>query len=346
MNATMRIGDLGEFGLIDRIARLLPSAAGDVVVGIGDDVAVLDTAGPHYLLATCDVQVENVHFLRHTISPQQLGSKVMAINVSDIAAMGGRPKWALVSLALPRNLDVDFVDEFYRGLTHQAQTAGVVIVGGNLAKIDGPMVIDLFLLGECDKECFLRRNGAQVGDAILVTGTLGDSRAGLELLQHPHLQVPIEVRARVLAAHLTPQPRLLEGQLLAASGRVHAMLDVSDGLLSDLGHICEASQVGASLELARVPLSSACREVARAAGVRAEGWALTGGEDYQLLFTTAPTNVAEIQTLLAARTGIVAEVIGHIQPAAAGISVASTDGTVKTHPRHSGWDHFRKAPPP
>jgi thiamine-monophosphate kinase len=346
MNTTMPISELGEFGLIDRIARLLPSAAGDVVVGIGDDVAVLDTAGPHYLLATCDVQVENVHFLRHTISPQQLGGKVMAINVSDIAAMGGRPKWALVSLALPDNLEVDFVDEFYRGLNYQAQTAGVAIVGGNLARIDGPMVIDLFLLGECDKECFLRRNGAQVGDAILVTGTLGDSRAGLELLQQPHLQVPIEVRAIVLAAHHTPQPRLIEGQLLAACGRVHAMLDVSDGLLSDLGHICQASQVGASVELAQVPLSPACREVARAAGVRAAHWALTGGEDYQLLFTTAPANVADVQTLLAVRTGIVAEVIGHIRPAAAGITVVTTDGTVEATPPHSGWDHFPKAPSP
>jgi len=342
----MLIGDLGEFGVIERIARLLPAATADVVVGIGDDVAVLDTKGPRYLLATCDIQVENVHFLRQATSPYQLGRKVIAINVSDIAAMGGRPRWALVSLALPPDTAVDFVDKLYRGMTDQAQTAGLVIVGGNLSKIDHPMVIDLCLLGECDKECFLRRNGAQVGDAVLVTGTLGDSRAGLHLLLNPHLQVTDAARETVLAAHLTPQPRLEEGQLLADSGLVHAMLDVSDGALGDLRHICEASGVGATLALADLPISPACREVARASGVPAEDWALTGGEDYQLLFTAARHDVARIQGILAGRTGTAAQVIGQILPASAGITAVSPDGMVGSHSGAGGWDHFREGGKP
>ena len=338
----MRLADLGEFGIIDRIRRLLPATSTDVVVGIGDDVAVLDTGGPHYLLATCDIQVENVHFVRHGISPRQLGRKVIAINVSDIAAMGGRPRWALVSLGLPPDLQVDFIDELYHGLEAQTQAAGIAIVGGNLSQIDGPLVIDLFLLGESDRDCLLRRDGAQVGDVVMVTGKLGASRAGLELLLRPHLQVSEETRAKVLAAHLTPQPRLAEGQLLAASKRVHAMLDVSDGILSDLGHLCEASQVGSALELAKVPISQACRDVARAAGVNPEDWALTGGEDYQLLFAVPPGDVAAVQELLSTGTGAMTTVIGHIEPASSGITLIRSDGTAEPLAGNVGWNHFRQ----
>jgi thiamine-monophosphate kinase len=338
----MVISDLGEFGVIERIARLLPAGAADVVVGIGDDVAVLDTGGPRYLLATCDIQVENTHFQPQTISPYQLGRKVIAINVSDIAAMGGRPRWALVSLALPQETPVDFVDELYRGMNEQAQMAELAIVGGNLSKIDHPLVIDLCLLGDCDKQLFLRRSEAQVDDAVLVTGSVGDSRAGLQLLLTPHLRVSDSARETVLAAHLTPQPRLPEGQLLAASGLVHAMLDVSDGILSDLGHICEASRVGASVTLADLPVSQACREVARASRAAAEDWALTGGEDYQLLFTAAQGQVAKIQALLAERTGTAARVIGRILPAADGVTTVAPDGTVHSQSGTVGWDHFRK----
>jgi len=246
----------------------------------------------------------------------------------------------LVSLGLPPDLEVEFIDELYRGLNAQAQDSGLVIVGGNLTQIKGPLVIDLFLLGECDRDCLLRRDGAKVGDAVLVTGEFGDSRAGLELLLRPHLQVSEETRARVLAAHLTPQPRLAEGQLLAASKRVHAMLDVSDGILSDLGHICAASRVGSALELAMIPISRACRDVARAAGVNSEDWALTGGEDYQLLFTVPPADVEAIQRLLNTGTGATATVVGHIESAAGVITVVRPDGTAEPCTGAGGWDHF------
>jgi thiamine-monophosphate kinase len=340
--APMKIGDLGEFGLIERITRLLPEAPRDVVLGIGDDVAVLDTSGPNYLLATCDIQVEDVHFRRDIITPRQLGQKVIAINVSDIAAMGGRPRWALVSLGLPGDTSVEFVDELYRGMAEQSQAARMAIVGGNLSKIDGPVVIDLFLLGECAKDRFLCRNAAEVGDALLVTGTLGDSRAGLELLQRPDLEVTKPTHDALLAAHLTPQPRLQEGQLLADSGLIHAMLDVSDGTLGDLRHICEASRVGAAVELIRLPISPACREAAAAAGVSPEDWALGGGEDYQLMFTVAQHNVARVQSLLSDSTGTRAQVIGQVLPATLGISVISPDGSRHPHSEAGGWDHFRR----
>jgi thiamine-monophosphate kinase len=190
--------------VIERIARLLPGGAADVVVGIGDDVAVLI---PGWYCQQPVTSRWSIPFLRQ-LPALSLGRKVIAINVSDIAAMGGRPRWALVSLALPPDTPIDFVDELYRGMNDQAQMAELAIVGGNLSKIDRPMVIDLCLLGDCDKQLFLRRSGAQVDDAVLVTGTVGDSRAGLELLLKAHLQVSDAARETVLAAHLTPQPRL------------------------------------------------------------------------------------------------------------------------------------------
>ena len=259
----MKITDIGEFGLIQRIARFLPPTASDVVVGIGDDVAVLSTLGPDYLLATCDIQVEGVHFLKGAITAPQLGKRIAAINVSDIAAMGGTPLWALVSLALPAETDVAFVDGLYEGMQEQLQASGAAIVGGNLSKIGSGMVIDLCLLGRVKPDHLVLRSGAKENDLILVTGTLGDSRAGLELIRKPGSAVPESSRKKVLQRHLTPQPRLAEGQILGACGQVHAMVDVSDGLMSDIRHICRASGLGAEIWVDGLPVSPSCADVAR-----------------------------------------------------------------------------------
>jgi thiamine-monophosphate kinase len=340
----MRIRELGEFGVIERIARLLPGQAADVVVGIGDDVAVLRTSDQDYLLATCDIQVEQVHFVRSAITPYQLGRKVIAINVSDVAAMGGWPSWALVSLAMPPDTEVAFVDELYRGMVEQLQAAGAAIVGGNLSRIDGPMVIDLFLLGRCTANQLICRRGARPGDVLLVTGTLGDSRAGLELLLHPEWTVTEAARRQALAAHLMPQPRLLEGRVLAQTGRVTAMLDVSDGTLSDLNHICKASDVGAEIVLADLPTSPACQEVARVAAQDPTEWALTGGEDYQLLFTVDACNVERVQRELEAGTGTSGRVIGRMLAPELGMVLRYPDGSVRPPEGVVGWDHFQRKP--
>jgi thiamine-monophosphate kinase len=340
----MRIGELGEFGVIKRIARSLAGGDDSVIVGIGDDVAVLRGSGDHYLLATCDIQVENVHFVRTTTTPYQLGRKAIAINLSDIAAMGGQPSWALVSLALPQDTLVKFVDELYRGMTDQLNSAGASLVGGNLSNIEHTMVIDIFLLGQVQTGQFLCRRGAREGDLILVTGTLGDSRAGLELLHAPELAVSKLAREQVSSAHLTPQPRLIEGRVLAGTGLVHAMLDVSDGTLGDLRHICEASTVGAEIWPMDLPISSATREVAAAAAVGENevDWALTGGEDYELLFTAAPADSSRLQQELEERSGTSARVIGRILPAAEGIRLRYADGRIQSHEAPAGWDHFQE----
>lgn len=337
----MQVSDLGEFGLIERIARFLPSAPPDVLVGIGDDVAVLKTSGSDYLLATCDVQVENVHFSKDYISPYQLGRKIVGINVSDIAAKGGTPLWALVSLGLPPKTDVGFVDELYRGMREEIGKAGAAIVGGNLTKVREEIMVDFFLLGKVDPKDLVLRSGARLGDLVLVTGSTGDSRAGLELLRRPELEVSEASRLYALERHLTPRPRLEEGRLLARSGLVHAMADVSDGLLSDLGHICRASGVGGEIKAGDVPLSAACGEIARAAGRDALSWALTGGEDYELVFTAEPGAAAEIQKMLEAGAKTRAHVIGRILPESSGILVRSPSGEKLTcFEKAAGWDHF------
>jgi thiamine-monophosphate kinase len=340
----MQISQIGEFGLIQRIKSALPHPPAEVIVGIGDDVAVLKVSESEYLLATCDVQVENVHFSCRTISPYQLGRRIAAINVSDIAAMAGAPSWALVSLALPEELDTGFVDALYEGMHEQLGMAGAVIVGGNLSRIDKGMVIDLCLLGKVAPANLLLRSGARLGDLILVTGWLGDSRAGFELIRRPELTISENSREQVVQRHLTPQPRLGEGQELGNSALVHALVDVSDGLLSDLRHICRASRVGAEIWLDHLPISSAAKETAGAAGQDVSAWALAGGEDYELLFTASPDSSAAIQSILKDRIGTWCHVIGKVIDEAEDIQLFLENGEKMVSPEgFPGWDHFSAA---
>jgi thiamine-monophosphate kinase len=338
-----RIRELGEFGLIERIAQALPPPGEGVVVGVGDDVAVLRTDGENYLLATCDIQVEGVHFLREAIGPYRLGRKAAAINLSDIAAMGGTPTYMLVSLAMPPETEVGFIDELYRGLKDQVNAAGADIVGGNMANLPDRFMIDILLLGSVRPDHLLLRSGARVGDQVCVTGVLGDSAAGLALLQHPQAEVDAEAREQLLAAHLTPTPRLLEGRVLASTGAVTAALDVSDGTISDIGHICERSYVGVELWTRRLPISGAARSAAQATGRDVLDFALRGGEDYQLLFTVPQPRAVEVADRVQAATGTPVTAIGQILPASAGIQVLLPNGT-RAPVGKGGWDHFGRKP--
>jgi thiamine-monophosphate kinase len=180
--AVTRIDELGEFGLIDRIHRALPKPGQDVLVGIGDDVAAFRPEAGRVWLATCDVQVEGAHFLREAMDPKDLGHKALAINLSDIASAGGRPRFALISLGLPKDLPVKYVDDLYKGLRAEAQEFGVDIIGGNISGSRLGFFIDIFLLGDILQENLLVRSGAKVGDQILVTGSLGDAAAGVAML--------------------------------------------------------------------------------------------------------------------------------------------------------------------
>lgn len=334
----MKLDELGEFALIERIRGLVAGADPSLVLGIGDDTAALRPTPGHLLLATCDSLVEGRHFLRTQITAEQLGRRLAAVNLSDIGSMGGRPRWALVSLALPPDTAVEFVEACYRGLVAELGRFGAVIAGGNLTSA-AEMILDLTLLGEALPERLMRRDGARPGDVILVTGTLGASAAGRAALEAGLHGPQI---APLLAAHLTPEPRVVVGQCIARSGLATAMLDVSDGLAQDLGHICDASRVGAIIEAARLPISHETRAVATQLGLDPQQLALAGGEDYELLLTAGAAHAAELAALIESGTGLPLTPIGRIVPASEGRSLQQPDG--RQEPLAApGWQHF--APP-
>ncbi len=329
----MKVSNLGEFGLIERIRLSLSEPDPRVIVGIGDDVAVLEGPGEMLLLATCDIQVEGVHFLRSLITPYELGRKALAINLSDIASMGGIPDFALISLAFPPDTDLDFVDELYRGLKEEATEAGVRIVGGNMARLPERFAVDIFLLGRVERDLFLTRRGARPGDLLMVTGTLGDSAAGLALLLKGVCE---EKFTPLYRAHLTPKAKLREGRALALGKLATSAIDVSDGLARDVGHICDESNVGVVIRAADIPLSEELREAAYLLGEDPYLWAIAGGEDYQLLFTAPPEKASEIRQALHPTPVTEIGVILHPEE---GRFILMPDGS-KRALRPEGWDHF------
>ena len=337
----MRIEQLGEFGLIERIQRTLPGPGGDVLVGIGDDVAVLRAGSQRVWLATCDVQVEGAHFLRDAITPENLGRKALAINLSDIAACGGTPRFALVSLGLPKDLQVEFIDGLYQGLQAEAEPFQVQIVGGNISGSKLGIFIDITLLGDALAENVLLRSGAQPGDQILVTGTLGDAAAGVALLLDSSLATTSEYATFARTRRDTPTPRVGEGQLIGAAHAASAMIDISDGLAGDLGHICEKSAVGVRLFARRLPVSQANRDLSLAAHGDEWFFALHGGEDYELLFTAPPGRAEALASQISQATGTPVSIIGEILPAAEGQTLVLEDGS-RLALKPIGWDHLKE----
>ena len=334
------VADLGEFGLIDRIRAQLPAGPDRrIVVPIGDDVAAFRPAPGKVQLATCDVQVEGRHFDRRRISAQELGRRSAAINLSDIAAMGGRPTFALVSLALPETTPLDWVDHLYLGINEELGRFEAAVVGGNVSGSRRETVIDLTLLGEVEEERVLTRRGARPGDAVLVTGSLGASLIGRLALEQG-LDRRDDAIGRVVQRHVTPTPRVHEGQAIAETRLATAMIDVSDGLAGDLGHVCERSGVGVEVVAAQVPVDDATLKVAALLGEDALEAALHGGEDYELLVTCPQAQSAALARLIGERTSTAVTEIGRVvvEP---GMTLVLTDGGRRPlEPR--GWDHFAR----
>ncbi len=336
------IKEIGEFPLIDRLKEIIFVDRPDIIVGIGDDVAVLANQGDHYLLATVDAQVENAHFLRDRITPVQLGQRALAINLSDIAAMGGKPEFALVSLGLPIDTEVDWIEEVYRGLRSEGDRYGVAIVGGNMARSPSGVWLDVTVLGYAHREHILLRSGAHPGDQVVVTGLLGDSAAGLKLVLNPNLSIDESERAYLLTRFLVPIPRLPESAVIAESRQATAMLDISDGLSSDVGHICERSQVGVRIWADRLPMSSGARRVADLTTTPFWQLALSGGEDFELCFTVPSGKVETLIGAIEETTGTQATVVGEILPADQGRRLVLPDKQeIPLEP--TGWEHFRNS---
>lgn len=328
----------GEFELIARLTRQLP-ARPDVALGVGDDCAILALHGVD-TLATCDSQVEGVHFTLAFSSPEQIGRKALAVNLSDIAAMGGEPRYALISLILPPRLPLATLDGIYAGLRQEAERYATAIVGGNIASSEQALILDITLLGAVEHGRALTRSGARVGDVVLVTGSLGNAAAGLHTLLQPATHYPPDAQEVVRQAYRVPQPRVREGRVLSrfGPGIVTALLDISDGLSGDLGHICERSNVGVRVDLARLPLSQSLHSIAVSAARDPYAWALHGGEDYELLFTVPPTSEQAVIDAVQAATGTPVTPIGVVLPPEEGMRLLRPDGREEPLVVQS-WDH-------
>ena len=329
---------LAETDLIRTIARLAGGPHPGVQVGIGDDCAVLEPSSGARLIATTDLLLEDVHFRRRYAEPADIGWKSLAVNLSDIAAMGAVPRWALVALACPEDARADDVQAFYEGALALASTHDVSIVGGDTCASPAGWMINVTLLGETTSAPVLR-SGAHPGDVLAVTGALGRSAAGLAVLENPHTPrgVAAGMRADVIRAHLRPHPRTSEGVWLGSARGVSAMMDLSDGLATDLPRLAAASGIGARVDVARVPVDEATRACAHALGLDALAWATGGGEDYELLIACEPDSFDRLAKGLAAFTGTRLASIGEIT---AGPGVRYVDDHGRDVGVTPGFEHF------
>ena len=342
LNYSNVVSNLGEFGLINRISANIGSTA-SVITGIGDDAAVTVLTPGMQLLTSTDMLLEDVHFRCSWHDPYRLGRKALAASISDIAAMGGIPRWALLSLALPGSFPLDFIDDFTRGFLDIADEYDVALIGGDTCASRNGLIISVTIMGEQTPERILRRNGARPGDEIWVTGTLGDAALGLMLLEADLTISERESRGNekdpLISRLLDPAPRTVVGRALADSGLVTAMIDISDGLVADFGHIADLSGVGGTLKLASLPVSIAFRAEATSLFPSFPyHLVMAGGEDYELAFTASADDREKIRQLME-NCGIEGTPVG-IVTSSPGVMVVWPDGT--SHPPDfMGFNHFK-----
>lgn len=329
----MTVGELGEHALIERIRARLPPAPALVVVGVGDDAAVVEPPRNALEVLTTDCLVEGVHFDQAFVGPADIGHKALAVNLSDLAAMGAAPRVALLSLVLPPAWPVASVDALVDGLTALAGRSRIVIVGGNISRSPGPLIVDVTVTGSVHRRRILTRAGARAGDELYVTGALGGSAAGLRLLQQQaappvrQADVPGGTPADLgVLRYLRPEPRLRFGMLLGRNGAARACIDLSDGLADGVRQIGEASGLGAIVDADALPLDEG-------ATLRD---ALGGGEDYELLFAVSPRLRSRLKSVRRLAKDVAVTRIGRLTADRA--MVLTRNGGTETLP--AGFAHF------
>lgn len=328
---------ISELDLIRRIREQAGGAGESLTKGIGDDCAVLASPGLQTeTLITTDTLVEGVHFDLRWHPPELLGQKALAVNVSDIAAMGGTPRFALLSLAVPAMVGSELIDSLMAGFMAALGRYGVRLIGGDTVKSDQGLVLSVTVLGEARTGKAVYRSGARPGDQIWVSGYLGQAAAGLELCRQG--QAFMQSYPELAAAHLSPVPETALGLALGESGLVTAMIDMSDGLASDLAHICEESGAGAEVRAQDLPVSESTRQAIR--GRDPLRLAISGGEDYRLLFTAPAHAASRIEALSVHAVGRRLFLVGEI---VCGHEVVLIDGGHRIPIAFQGYDHFRDA---
>ena len=308
-----------------------------LVKGIGDDCAVLRGRAGFLEVVTIDTLVEAVHFDLAWHSPELLGRKAVSVNASDIAAMGALPRYALLSLALPPATEDDWLNRFMDGFATVLRETGAVLMGGDTVRSEKGLVISVTMFGEVAEHEILYRSGARPGDLVWVSGFLGEAAAGLELCRRNFLVPPGHQWERLVAAHLDPMAQVELGRTLAQSGMVRAMMDLSDGLATDLAHLCKESGVGAEVLADELSVSSELRLAAEQFGLDPLEWALTGGEDYQLLIVAPPEHEESLAALAKNVTGREIRQVGRIVD---GAGVVLVRGGARQEIAFRGFDHF------
>jgi thiamine-monophosphate kinase len=340
------ISTLNEFDLIRVLQRRYGTDGLGVVQGIGDDAAVIASKHGRRHLITTDLLTEGIHFDLETATFPDVGFRAAAANLSDIAAMGGTPEYILVSLAIPEFASALQVEQLYRGLMTACRPHRVRLIGGDISASATGWFLNITLIGSAPADHVLLRSGSKAGDDLYVTGTLGDSRAGLQLLQRSPgrglRSFPSRHRRFLMARHLRPTARIREGRWLARGLWATAAIDVSDGLSGDIRHLCEESQLGVDLDLSSLPISPACRAYAVAANQDPQMLALAGGEDYELLFTVPSGQSARFERATRAHRIPVTRV-GRMVASGRGLHMIMPSGRRQPLPFVS-YEHFHSRP--
>ena len=335
-NDRSTLADVGEFGFIGKIRPALKSNHPSVVLGLGDDAAVFKPSSGYDLVFTTDMLVEGRHFDFKFITPWQLGAKAIAVNISDCAAMGASPTVAVVSLGVAPAFPLADLEAFYDGLKGWGESFGAQIVGGDTVAND-KFVVNVAMIGEVESGRAILRGGAKAGDVLAVTGTVGDSAAGLHALLNPSGKGK-DAASLLIKRHLTPVPRFNVGRYLSTKRLASSAIDLSDGLSSEIHHLCEESGVGAEIHEEAIPLSGSLLHYCGENKLNPLDFALNGGEDYELLFTVPLAKISAIQRS-ASETGVDCKAIGRMVPKAKGITLITKTG--KRMPLKSGgFDHF------
>jgi thiamine-monophosphate kinase len=336
------VSDLTEQELIARIRQRLAPAPPWMLVGIGDDAAVVEPVRNQVEVLTVDAIVEGVHFDRRFTPPAAIGHRALAVNLSDLAAMGATPRLALLSLALPTTLACDDFDAIVDGLTTLAATHQMHVAGGNLTRTTGPLVVDITAIGSAKRRSVLTRAGARPGDAIYVTGTVGGARAGLQYLQSTVRSINDSdgFDRTVVDRYLYPEARVRAGMLLGRNRAATACMDLSDGLADAVRQVAAASGVGATIDPGAIPIDAAARAWFASRGADALTEALCGGDDYELLFTASPRLRGRLRAV-ARHGGVRLTRIGSCTPGSQVRLRGDVDGRAVELPLPTGFSHFR-----
>jgi len=324
-----------EFDLIDRLSRKLPEPSKKVFLGIGDDAAVLEPVSGKILL-TVDALVEGIHFDFSFCDPKEVGKKALAVNVSDIVAMGGKPLSALISLGVSSRVSEEVLEQIYEGMASFAREKSLDVVGGNITSSPERLILSVTLIGESQNPP-LTRAGAREGDIVFVSGPVGEAAAGLYLLKKEGRKV-VSRFPRLTSHYLTPEPRVDLVDVLSNEKRVHSLIDISDGLSSELWHLAKASKVGFLIDEEKIPVSEELIEASRETKQSLRNWQLSGGEDYELLGTCSPGNWLVLREE-ANRKGLSLSQIGTAVSFTKGVRLKDSSG--RENPiSPSGWNHL------